>query len=260
MATSLDLARMVERGFRQRGIVEFTAKTSVRDVGLDFGGGRRRTVVVRNARLAKCSGRLRQIGILSRSYAPASRLSSSGAVPAALYGEETMGLPAALLEKLENQMIMAAGMDPRAGCPAAMFEIAYGRRKDPWVVYLRDLLTSFFDVFRRSEGSFRAGIVRTWARAAKDVATEVSAATEAASSDGPRTASLRCRKVGGTIGAVVNSLADLHWKAPSPFGLSSPTGAAFRFDASSFDGAACTRTLLADLLDELGQSVYRRWW
>ena len=112
VATTLDLVRRVERGLRRHGVVEFTAKVSVRDVGLDFGGGRRRTVAVRNARLAKCSGRLRQIATLSRAYAPASKLSSSGAVPAALYGEEAMGLPAAFLQQLQNKMIMAAGMDP----------------------------------------------------------------------------------------------------------------------------------------------------
>ena len=50
VASSLDLARKVERGLRRRGILEFTAKTSVRDVGLEFGGGRHRAVAVRNAR------------------------------------------------------------------------------------------------------------------------------------------------------------------------------------------------------------------
>ena len=45
-------------------------------------------------------------------------------------------------------MISAAGMDPHAGCAAAQFEIAYGRRRDPWVIYIKDLLVGFYDVLR----------------------------------------------------------------------------------------------------------------
>ena len=55
------------------------------------------------------------LAILSRAYAPSRKLASSGAVPVALYGEEAMGLPAAFLTSLQNQMIAAAGMDPHSG-------------------------------------------------------------------------------------------------------------------------------------------------
>ena len=225
VGTTLGLARRVEQSLRRRGVLEFVAKTSVRDVGLDFGGGRRRTVLVRNARLAKAGGRMKQIAILSRASFVSRKLATSGAVPVALYGEEAMGLPSSFLLSLQSQMVVAAGMDPRAGCSAAMFEVAYGRRKDPWNVYLRDLLPAFFDVFRRSEGPARSGIVRTWALAARDVRSEAAAASSSSDPSASHpfagattgkveggcsfSGSTRWRKVSGTIGAVVNSLADL---------------------------------------------------
>ena len=231
---------------------------------------------MRNSRLAKAGGRMKQVAILSKASFDARKLASSGAIPAALYGEEAMGLPASFLSSLQNQMISASGMDPHAGCAAGMFEVAYGRRKDPWNIYLRDLVTVFYDVFRGAEGADKSGIVRTWALAARDVRSETAAsstlpalssssASSSSTSSAPSappaaTCSTRWRKVSGTIGAVVNSLADLGWRAPSPYSLASPSGARFCFDGEAFDGPTKTRHLLAELLEELGHSVYAVWW
>ena len=119
--------------------------------------------------------------------------------------------------------------------------------------------------------------MRTWALTARDAAAEASAASIPGAVTGSshdfqsagtghnrqdpsgRDCPLRWRKVAGTVGAVVNFLADLCWKAPSPFGLASPSGATFRLDAAAFDDCAGTPALMADLLDELGQSVYNMW-
>lgn len=69
VGSALPLARKVESRLRRRGVVEFRASPTVRDVGLDFEGGGRRTVVVRDDRTAKATERLRHIATLSRAFA-----------------------------------------------------------------------------------------------------------------------------------------------------------------------------------------------
>ena len=66
VASSMSLAKKVPSGLRKAGVKDFSAATSVRDLGIGFAGGRRRVVKVRNDRLAKAKKRLEVIQNLSQ--------------------------------------------------------------------------------------------------------------------------------------------------------------------------------------------------
>ena len=127
-------------------------------------------------------------------------------------------MPAAMLRDFQNQLIFDAGFDPRAGCSAGLFEILYGRRRDPWVIYASHITVAFFDVFRFADPELRAGIVHLWAstQVAIMMESEAAAAAAALSSSPPLCpgASTRWRRVAGTVTAYLDSLIDLGWSAP----------------------------------------------
>ena len=56
VASIFSLAKKIAAGLKKAGISNFSASVSVKDLGVDFAGGRRRTVLVRNSRLKKSAG------------------------------------------------------------------------------------------------------------------------------------------------------------------------------------------------------------
>ncbi len=86
VGSTMGLARAVVAKLRARGIDEFVAEPFTRDIGLDFGGGRRRAVGVARARLLKSKRRLEVIsglGWRARKLAPVGRypLAAGGRKP-----------------------------------------------------------------------------------------------------------------------------------------------------------------------------------
>ena len=124
VASSFSLAKKIAAGLKKAGISNFSASVSVKDLGVDFAGGRRRTVLVRNSRLKKALVRLKAIKGMAQTNYTAKKLATTGAMPQALWDSSATGLPMSEILPLQRAFAGATGIGGTAACNATRIQLA----------------------------------------------------------------------------------------------------------------------------------------
>ena len=136
-------ARAIEAALRSQGYDIFQAALKVRDVGVDFGGGRRRATAVRNIRFEKAHRRLGRTARLAKVNFKASKLAITGAMPQAFFGASAYGLPMAVLWRMRSQVARASGLGGVLLVPPPKLHSPL----DPTMTPLTCISDSFLEIF-----------------------------------------------------------------------------------------------------------------
>ncbi len=95
----------------------FQTAGAAKDLGVDAGGGRKRSTVVLDGRIKKAKGRAIRAGVINKSVKKKSgRLWKTNVLPAAIYGAMAFGVPPTKVKKLRTIAVAAIGCDFKGSC------------------------------------------------------------------------------------------------------------------------------------------------
>ena len=139
---------LLRRGLLELGIsVGVTRRT--RDLGVDTGGGSRRSVGVMRKRLCKAAKRSRRLAVIRRHTKKASSLHSTNIWPCASFGAAGMGIAPSTMQGIRTRA--AGAVCPKSGrCVTSSIAIGLLHNADPavqtgiecvkqWLVFLAKL-------------------------------------------------------------------------------------------------------------------------
>ena len=134
---------------------------AARDLGVLNNPQRRRNTSLQSSRLAKGAARFARISPLARTVRAARRLSSTGALPQAVWGASTLGMSPSVLSALVRQVAAATGIQAAGRCASTAIALTMGVAKDPRVASVVNQLQLWIDLWRL-DSSARALTVRHW--------------------------------------------------------------------------------------------------
>ena len=103
-----------QRHLKHEGI-SFPVVRTIRDLGLDAGGGNQRSVAVLRKRIGGAKGRVGRIRILSRHDRRAAKFFATNARPAAVWGSTASGMSRRMLASMRTMAARATGAVNSAG-------------------------------------------------------------------------------------------------------------------------------------------------
>ena len=244
VASTLRIANQVQERLEAKGITIFKAARAVKDLGVDHGGGKSRSVVVRDARVQKAKGTFGKATQLAKVDSRAMKLGTTGAIPQAFYGASAYGIPAAILKGLRLDMATTCGVSTRHGCTTVQIVLGMGPTKEPHFVYLKQLMADFYTLWNNNP-DLREGINRQWMRARIQSHSRPAALWQ---------------RTQGIIGATVASLRDVGWDPVSPLTLINTEGAKWLLQPEILAGSGHIHRKLAPLTDDLFNTLEKHHW
>ena len=219
---------------------------SVRDLGVDAGGGKLRTVSVHRGHIAKvklkASGMRRFKRFLGAVAShKVSKLWTTKLWPTGEYGAVAYGLSKASLATMRS--VAASAVSTNHGrCVGTTVAIGISTSKEHLYLFLRQAMNFHLTTWANSDDEFRSRISFCWKRTLSRLAI--------ASSKNVMSANL----IRGPLGALVFWLKTIGWKVPQPDRWISPDPHDSNFEVvHSFDGTGNN----ADLHECLEYAIYR---
>ena len=136
--------------------------TVVKDLGIDFSGGRTYRRLYHHKRARMALQRIGRIRFIKKHKGPAIRMSTAGFLPSISYRPSVLGASSHEIKRMRREMC-ASALTHRAGrCPYTVSSIVYDR-KDPLIAVCLSQLKTWWDAWTSSE-NLRRCIQRAWPR------------------------------------------------------------------------------------------------
>ena len=220
--------------------IDLPVVNAIRDLGIDAGGGKRRSIAVLKGRVAAAKGRIGRIRMLSRRDKRAGKLFMTNARPAAIWESSASGLSRRMLASLRTDAAKATGVVKVAGaCVTTTIALTLGSSNDPAVTVptsvIQDWLATWKlrpDLRRRLEGA--------WTVASRALG-----------------ASPTWHRVAGPLAATIKTLRDIGWDPCAPNLWRQCDGTVHRLaDESGHDGQS--GKILDAVRDQLEANAWRK--
>ena len=208
------LARALAAQIRKHQGISVVVANTGRDLGVVNNPTRRRSTILQDSRIGKAKRKLRRVARYTKAVRSARRLTTTGAMPQALWGLGAVGLAPTTIKSLRTDMAISTGISATGRCPITAIAICFGERADPEVAAATEQIALWMQLWR-SEASLRAMSVRHWS----SMASRVTRSTEPGL--GLQTS---WNSVTGPFGATLCTLTDQGWDVTSPLEWRDPEG------------------------------------
>ena len=131
-----------------------------RDLGVDMGAGRQRTVRILRTRFSKFQKRVARLRRMARASHRARALYHQ-AQPQATWGQEVMGLSPTMLQALRRSAVRATGLNIVGMSTTATLACVHGWRKDPASTTALSQIVAWVDVWR-ADPRLRREVQEAW--------------------------------------------------------------------------------------------------
>ena len=149
------LAPIVARQLKLKANVKISTAATGRDLGILHNTTAKRNTSLQANRISKATKRMKRISILAKSVRGARRLISTGALPQALWGQNSISLAPTVLSRLRSSTAAATGMTGAGRCATTAIAIGIGHNKDPAILHARNQVDHWISVWR-SDSRLRA--------------------------------------------------------------------------------------------------------
>ena len=221
-----------------RAGIDIPVVRAIRDLGLDAGGGKRRSVVVLRGRAAAARGRITRIRLLSRRIRRAGKLFLTNARPAAVWGSSASGMSRRMLASLRTDAARATGVVKVAGaCVTTTIAMTLGSSNDPAVTVPTSVIHDWIDTWKKRP-DLHQRIRQAWT-----IARDASSPTST------------WHRVCGPMGAAIKTVRDLRCDPCEPNRWQREDGTYWHFGS---DAAGPCNT--GNLLDEVRAQLEEQAW
>ena len=239
LSTSTTLAKSISNMIYTYTGHRLPIKRSARDLGvLNSIAPTRRTAVI-TSRFNKAKARMNRIAPLSRKVRGARILTSTGAIPSALWGHQAIGVAPRQLQELRSAAATAAAIGGAGRCTTTAIALSLGPDKDPALV-IADQQVRFFFSLLSSDSTLRGLTARHWSDLSKPLLSEEGQVV--------------WNKAYGPVTATMATLLQYKWRLPSISRWIDPTGQEWIADLSM------EPALMAPFLKSVKDSVYSTIW
>ena len=217
------LARAVALQLRKTQGVAVTVAETGRDLGIVNNPSKRRSTIIQDSRIAKASRKFRRIARLAKGVRSARKLSTTGAVPQAVWGLGAVGLAPSTVKRLRTELAISTGISAAGRCPVTAVAVAFGEEADPEVIAIAEQVTLWLQLWRL-DPALRAMSVRYWQAMVSQVLRSL---------PGSEIAATNWNSVTGPFGATLCALTDQGWDVSSAVQWKDPAGQGWIPDTSS---------------------------
>ena len=198
--------------------VRVIAASSGRDLGVVNNPTNTRRVALHKQRLDKATKKLKRISSLAKGVRAARRLTTTGALPQALWGAGVVGLPPTVVKALRTSTAASSGITAAGRCPITAIAVAFGETFDPEVLAVTRQVSLWLEIWR-SDASLRASSIRYWKSMCNNVLRAVS--------EVPGVYESSWNSVTGPMGATICAMNDQGWNVLNPASWVDPAGNAW---------------------------------
>jgi len=153
-------ARRLQRLLRGRGI-QVNVATNVRDVGVGYAAGRRRTMKVQRNRRKEAAAKTKRTGTLVKACKAARKLLATGSWPKASWGHQASGIAPAAMRQIRGSFANALLPGARGRCATSTIALLGGQGAEPAIRAARDQYRAWLSIID-DKGIADDIITRAW--------------------------------------------------------------------------------------------------
>ena len=239
LSTSKALAAAIAKIIYTYTAHKLPVKASARDLGVLHSTARVRRTGVLDQRFTKAISRLKRIAPLAKRVRSARILTSTGALPQALWGHQSLGVAPSALRRLRAAAAVSTAIGGAGRCTSTAIALSLGPDRGPAITIADQQVRLFFSLFK-SDATLRALTVRHWCMLRDPLLTEEG--------------EIRWNKAFGPTTGTIATLAQYGWTLQQAHVWTDHTGKVWEADMNLQIG------LLRPFLDAVKTSVSSHIW